>query len=59
MGGGGWVARVCVHFVFTVHRQYTRTPVLGYTDTLIAKPTQYDNRGMTLATGILANLPAG
>ena len=55
MGGGG-VARVCVHFVFTVHRQYTRTPVM---DTLIAKPTQYDTRGMTLATGILANLPAG
>ena len=27
-GGGGGVARVCVHFVFTVHRQYTRTPVL-------------------------------
>ena len=47
MGGGGGVARVCVHFVFT------------YTDTLIAKPTQYDTRGMTLATGILANLPDG
>ena len=32
MGGGG-VARVCVHFVFTLHRQYTRTPVLhGHAD---------------------------
>ena len=31
----------------------------SYTDTLIAKPTQYDTRGMTLVTGILANLPAG
>ena len=31
--GGGGVARVCVHFVFTVHRQYTRTPVLhGHAD---------------------------
>ena len=32
--GGLWgVARVCVHFVFTVHRQYTRTPVLhGHAD---------------------------
>ena len=33
MGGGGGVARVCVHFVFTLHRQYTRTPVLhGHAD---------------------------
>ena len=33
--GGLWggVARVCVQFVFTVHRQYTRTPVLhGHAD---------------------------
>ena len=31
MGGG--VARLCVHFVFTVHRQYTRTPILhGHAD---------------------------
>ena len=30
---GGGVARVFVHFVFTVHRQYTRTPVLhGHAD---------------------------
>ena len=31
----------------------------SYTDAMIAKPTQYDTGGMTLATGILANLPAG
>ena len=38
--GGGEVARIfCLHFVFTVHRQYIRA---HQSYTLIAKPTQYD-----------------
>ena len=54
MGGEGVVTPIlCVHFCVHWHRQYIRAHQ-SYTDTLIAKPTQYDT-----ATRILDNLPDG
>ena len=56
--GGGGGLHVYVYILCSLYTGNIRAHQ-SYTDTLIAKPTQYDTRGMRLATGILANLPAG